>query len=51
MGGRLLAVAGMPANRTLLELSAGQSDWHYCIMSPNNRGSLTAFSQFLPPVA
>ena len=27
MGGRLPAVAGMPANRTFLELSAGQSDW------------------------
>ena len=27
MGGRLQAVAGMPANRTFLELSAGQSDW------------------------
>ena len=24
---------------------------HYCIMSPHNRGSLPAFSQFLPPVA
>ena len=24
---------------------------HYCIMSPHNRGSLQAFSQFLPPVA
>ena len=23
---------------------------HYCIMSPHNRGSLPAFSQFLPPV-
>ena len=23
----------------------------YCIMSPHNRGSLPAFSQFLPPVA
>ena len=27
MGGRLPAVAGMPANQTFLELSAGQSDW------------------------
>ena len=27
MGGRLPAVAGMPANRTFLEMSAGQSDW------------------------
>ena len=27
MGGRLPATAGMPANRTFLELSAGQSDW------------------------
>ena len=27
MGGRLPAVSGMPANRTFLELSAGQSDW------------------------
>ena len=27
MAGRLPAVAGMPANRTFLELSAGQSDW------------------------
>ena len=27
MGGRLPAVAGMPANRTFPELSAGQSDW------------------------
>ena len=27
MDGRLPAVAGMPANRTFLELSAGQSDW------------------------
>ena len=27
MGGRLPAVAGMPANRTFLELFAGQSDW------------------------
>ena len=27
MGGRLPAVADMPANRTFLELSAGQSDW------------------------
>ena len=27
MGGRLPAVAGMPANRTFQELSAGQSDW------------------------
>ena len=27
MGGRLPAVAGMSANRTFLELSAGQSDW------------------------
>ena len=27
MGGRLLAVAGMLANQTFLELSAGQSDW------------------------
>ena len=24
---------------------------HYCIMSPHNRGSLPAFSQFFPPVA
>ena len=24
---------------------------HYSIMSPHNRGSLPAFSQFLPPVA
>ena len=24
---------------------------HYCVMSPHNRGSLPAFSQFLPPVA
>ena len=24
---------------------------HYCIKSPHNRGSLPAFSQFLPPVA
>ena len=24
---------------------------HYCIMSPHNRGSLPAFSQFLPQVA
>ena len=24
---------------------------HCCIMSPRNRGSLPAFSQFLPPVA
>ena len=24
---------------------------HYCIMSPHNRGSLPAFSQFLPTVA
>ena len=27
MGGRLPATAGMPANRTFLELSAGQSNW------------------------
>ena len=27
MGGRLPAVAGTPANRAFLELSAGQSDW------------------------
>ena len=27
MGGRLPAVAGMPANGTFLELSAGQTDW------------------------
>ena len=27
MGGRLPAVAGMPANRTFLELSAGKTDW------------------------
>ena len=27
MGGRLPAVAGMPANQNFLELSAGQSDW------------------------
>ena len=27
MGGRLPAVAGMPANRTFLELSVDQSDW------------------------
>ena len=27
MGGRLPAVAGMPANRTFLQLSAGQYDW------------------------
>ena len=27
MGGRLPAVVGMPANRTFLELCAGQSDW------------------------
>ena len=27
MGGRLPAVTGMPAIRTFLELSAGQSDW------------------------
>ena len=24
---------------------------HYCIMSPHNRGSLPAFSQFSSPVA
>ena len=27
MGGRLPAVASMPANQTFLELCAGQSDW------------------------
>ena len=40
MGGRLPAVAGMPANRTFLELSAGQSDWpekNFVVLLPKKR--------------
>ena len=44
MGGRLPAVAGMPANRTFLELSAGQSDWpekNCVVLLPKSAGDLS----------
>ena len=46
MGGRLPAVAGMPANRTFLELSAGQSDWpekNSVVLLPKNRRRPVSF--------
>ena len=46
MGGRLPAVAGMPANRTFLELSAGQSDWpekNCVVLLPKSAGDLFCF--------
>ena len=47
MGGRLPAVAGMPANRTFLELSAGQSDWpekNCVVLLPKSAGDLFRFA-------
>ena len=46
MGGRLPAVAGMPANRTFLELSAGQFDWpkkKCVVLSPKKRRRPVSF--------
>ena len=46
MGGRLPAVAGMPANRTFLELSVGQSDWpeeNCVVLLPKKRTRLVSF--------
>ena len=41
MGGRLLAVAGMPANRAFLECPAGQSDLpKKCSYRQNRIGNL-----------
>ena len=45
MGGRLPAVAGMPANRTFLELSPGQSDWpeKICVVLLPKKAQETCF--------
>ena len=46
MGGRLPAVASMPANQTFLELSAGQSDWpekNWVVLLPKKRRRPVSF--------
>ena len=46
MGGRLPAVAGMPANQTFLELFAGQSNWpekNCVVLLPKKRRTPVSF--------